>query len=115
VSHPLEYILKHFTYKPGWGFNTIVDADYIILTIMVEAIDADCPSRKIVITTRATLDRRQADIMDTVRLQRWLRDSILTVERHEMDEFFQIDGIKVFDPHPEFTSFVNRSRELANA
>jgi hypothetical protein len=97
-NHPLKAILEKFTYKPGWVFIFDEDCQYVYLTIKFDAIDADNPSSDQRITLRAeyTLDKI---IFSDYNWTKWLRSQIIKCETHEVDEFFQIDGLKPFDPH----------------
>jgi hypothetical protein len=97
-KHSLKDLLDNFTYKPGWQFIFDEDSQYIYLTIKMDAIDADNPTSDRMITLRAeyTLDKIAYSDYDWTR---WLRSQIIKCETHEVDEFFQLNGVKVFDPH----------------
>lgn len=101
--HPLETILRTFTYKPGWEFRLTIDERFLNLRIVVMVIDADCPSSTIRIEFNTSFDHHLCNL-GHYPWEKWLRDRILEVERHEVDEFFQIDGVKTFDPHTPATS-----------
>jgi hypothetical protein len=90
----LRELLKHFTYKPGWSFriNTFMGN---MLMIEVKAIDADNPSHTIGVCHSFKIP----DNANEKQLMKLLREEIIHLETHEVDEFFQVNGIKVFDPH----------------
>lgn len=97
LEGPLRDLLRVFTYRPGWTFE--VDAGQ--LHIRAEVVDTDDVRRTCVITDRRALplhSLRSGHVDDKFWMQ-WLREAILSVERHEMDEFFKVGGVKVFDPH----------------
>lgn len=96
---PLTPILAQLTYKPGWEFKTFYRWERVYLLIRIEAIDADCPRQTIGLRVEYSLDKYHAESMSNRRLVNWLRERIIESERHEVDEFFQLNGIKVFDPH----------------
>jgi hypothetical protein len=93
---PLECLLKQFTYKPGWFFE--IDKRSGTFVISITAIDADEPRKTIPITFGHGIPRYVRESFDWVR---WLRDMILEVEKHELDEFFRIGEDKPFYPHED--------------
>lgn len=91
-EEPLNKILERFTYKPSWTF-TICEGRLFIRAL---APDTDDHTKIIPINFQTSIPRfRTPDYP----WDRWLLDQILNVERHEAEEFFKIDGVKVFDPH----------------
>lgn len=96
---PLTPILADLTYKPGWRFKTFERWGRIYLQIRIEAIDADDPNQTINLRFEHSISKEHAGIMQGNRWVSWLRERIIECERHEVDEFFQLRGVKVFDPH----------------
>ena len=92
-EEPLRQLLARFKYRPDWSFK-IIEAE---LHINLIAIDANAQSKNAPIHYRQALPRYVRDDYDWVR---WLFEVIRVVETHEMKEFFRIDGVPVFDPHP---------------
>lgn len=102
-AKPLEDLLARFTYKPGWEFTAdITPHGLITLTIRAMVHDADNPQNICPITFTETIDpyivKHRADA-DERYWMKWLHSMIRRAEEHEIDEFFQVDGVKVFDPH----------------
>lgn len=95
----LKGILKNFTYKPGWKFRLEDFGSFLVLCIDAEVPCTDEPGRMINIRFRENFDPLVHRAMDERAWMRWLRERILDVEKHEIDEFFKVDGVKVFDPH----------------
>ncbi len=89
------FLLK-FTYKPGWTFQPFLNAWGPAVDIRAAVIDCDDHDKPIIITLQFDIPHH---IPDDMYLMRWLRSKIMEVERHEADEFFQFDGVKIFDPH----------------
>ena len=97
-EHPLQMLLRDFTYKPGWTFRFFETERDIRLEIKALVIDADNPAETAIITSFNSVDKMIAE-RPPWKWERWLRDRIIDFEKHEVDEFFQINGVKVFDPH----------------
>lgn len=89
---PLEELLRWFKYKPDWTFSI----ERGLLAIRAIVVDADDPKRVIPVTSYIELPRF---VRDEFPWDRWLLDQIIELERHEAMEFFQVAGVKVFDPH----------------
>ena len=95
----LAELLTRFTYRPGWMFSALEAHGMTHLSINAEVVDADNPKGPpIRITFNTAVDHVLLQIAGD-RWKQWLREQIRTVEMHEVDEFFQIDGHKPFDPH----------------
>lgn len=98
----LEDLIRSVTCKPGWRFELVdVDRDNktchgLTLIIYVLGPNSDNPDYEIDIShwfpvPAATYDRRE--------WCRWLFDRCMDVERHEMMEFFKINGGRPFAPN----------------
>lgn len=97
-ERPLAQLLQHFTYKPGWWFRVERGA----LSIKAEVPDASDHGRTITLTFQKHLPPVQH--MHHFDWQGWLFHTILEMERHEVQEFFRVDGRTPYDPHPELTA-----------
>lgn len=89
---PLRAILAKFTYKPGWRFY--VEKGMLRVDAMV--VDAYDHNK---MTPLGYLHGIPSHVREDFPWERWLLDQIIEIERHEAMEFFEIDGVKVFDPH----------------
>lgn len=100
---PLAPILARFTYKKGWRFKsyTRCRGPYaeVVLKISITTDCADRPGEVIELSGTYTVDGLVAKSYDERRWLLWLRERIIEAEKHEVDEFFQIGGVKIFDPH----------------
>lgn len=89
----LARLLRDFKYKPGWGFR-IVEGRMLLME--VTTIDADDHDKTFKVTFSTGIP---AHVPYGYPVDRWLFEEIVRVERHEVREFFQVRGVKVFDPH----------------
>jgi hypothetical protein len=89
---PLESLLGRFKYRPDWKFEIFDDQ----LLIKATVISADNHKELIPLQFGIGLPMYVRPDFDWTH---WLFQQIMTVERHEVEEFFQIGGVKVFDPH----------------
>lgn len=87
-------VLKRFTYRPGWKFSV----DSGLLRVYMTVTDANPPHGEMDLTFSQPIPPHIYEGFDWIR---WLYDQLRTVEMHELQEFFRIDGRVVFDPHPE--------------
>lgn len=94
AEQPLRELLRHFTYRPGWEFEVHQGR----LTITATVIDAYNQDRTMPLTFSQILP---FPVPMSFTWERWLFDQIMKVERHEAQEFFQIGGVPVYDPHKE--------------
>ena len=91
-EEPLQRLLNGFTYRPDWSF--VIENGVLVVRALV--IDTDNTGKIIPLQFGIGLPSRVRPGFDWTR---WLFDQIMEVERHEAQEFFKINGIKVFDPH----------------
>jgi hypothetical protein len=109
-----DRFLACFTYKPGWSFeverkNSMLPYSgpwvdlYLVIRMDVE--DANHPGQNCKVGARYLIPDYviQAEGPERVFMEQ-VRRWIWEMERHEMDEWFRIDGAMPFDPH--------RKREL---
>lgn len=91
--HPIEDVLRKFTYRPGWKFSV-----FRARTLRIDAyvVDTDDHRRTILVTFEIGLPYPVPMHMDW---QEWLFRQVMEVENHEAREFFKIDGAKPYDPH----------------
>jgi hypothetical protein len=89
----LPAIVAHLRYKPGWVFK-IGGPLGRYLCVFATTPDSTNPTR-----TRTTQHMFEAPQLEGRDLVRWVFDRILDAERHEVGEFFTIDGHRPFFPH----------------
>lgn len=114
-------LLSRFTYKPGWHFELSrrPELGQIMLQIAFSAPDSritdvygrygrldPCracgsphPMREIPISGQFPLDPFAALSRNENLFFDWLHQMVRDVEKHELDEWFRVDGELRFDPH----------------
>ena len=95
-ERPLRNILSNFTYRPGWKFS-VKDGRLIIDAQVIDANNQTktCPLTSVTQLPHFALMNKNFDWV------RWLFEILLELERHEVKEFFRINGQPVYEPHPE--------------
>lgn len=90
----LQELLNNFSYRPDWEF--FIEESRLRIRARVQ--DADSHGKLIPLQSAIQLPPYNALARgwDWIR---WLRNELIKIETHELDEFFQINGVKVFDPH----------------
>lgn len=91
-EQPLRDLLRVFTYRPGWEFFI----ERGMLRVRATVIDSTNQTQSCPLSYEHALPRYTHPGFDW---QRWLFDQIMTIERHEAQEFFQVAGVPVYDPH----------------
>jgi hypothetical protein len=106
----LENFFRVFTYKPGWSFK--VERRYrpegwepkgyeeISVAIYAEFPDVHHPERMVpvgkhYIFPESALHTYAPELIMMKIIHNWIRD----LEFHEIDEWFRVDGVAVYDPH----------------
>ena len=98
----VESLLARFTYKPGWHIEQRrlpESADSVRLQIRFTAPDSRSLEREIPVTGTFDVPYYIWFEEDEGRFWKWLHQVILFMERHELDEWFRVDGKLVDDPH----------------
>lgn len=107
AERAISAILQRFTYRSGWFFK--VEDGYLKVTVEVE--DAERPGEMITLTFTQTIPVQYAFMREEFDWTRWLFEQVRTMEHHELQEFFRIDGKPVYEPHPELVR-VQEEREV---
>ena len=102
----VEDWLVGVTYKPGVTFTAEHSAPAATVVVRFAADDVrrteftpDGPKLDtIMLTHRLTLPARST-VYDRRSFLQWLRHSLGTIELHERDEWFLVDGRRMYDPH----------------
>jgi len=95
--HEIEFMLTRIGYKPGWTLVYERITGYINVTF--RAPDTYDHSKDTDINVPVLVP----DGLTEDAFPEWLLDRIFSIERHEAREYFTLDGIHIFDPHPELT------------
>jgi hypothetical protein len=89
------------TYKRGWRVRLIMleDHDAFYVNVTYKAADSDSPDRH---NVDIAAQRMVAWMPDETRddILRRLRDAIIDIETHEVDEWLRVDGKRIQEPHP---------------
>lgn len=102
ASHgPSQYKawLERITYRP----NVIIHVDHdiysnqIVLRIVVKTIDSRDMKTPIDIHHNRTIEAMCIRNFDDFK--HLVKEALFTVEKHEFDEFFRVDGVMLNDPH----------------
>lgn len=96
LERPLRELLRRFAYRPGWTFA--VEDGALMVTATV--IDAENQTATVPLSFRRQLPS-VAHFAGDFDWAGWLFTQVLTMERHETEEFFRVDGRPVYEPHPE--------------
>lgn len=88
----LRGLLGSLTYKPGWCFK-VGGPGGRSLCIHATTPDSNNPARS---RTTQHMFTIPDDLEDP---QRWVFDRLLDAERHEVGEFYAIDGFRPFFPY----------------
>jgi len=90
-------IISNISYKPGWTFGTKFEKGKFLFSLKVEGI---CSTNKTPFgaTKFETPDYESMDEMDLIK---WVYEKVRWFERHEMDEWFEYKGVKIYDPHAD--------------
>lgn len=65
--------------------------------------DARRPGLKTNISYAASISAKGVKQLSKKEVLIWLKNQIMRMEEHEVDEFFCLDGAPVNEPHPELT------------
>lgn len=99
IAQQTEALLKRFKYKQGWTFELRNSGSRASeLWASWEAPDAT-GIRPGLIPIRASAIVSLDHIATEREFWQFLRNAIRKWEFHELDEFFQVDGVAIYDPH----------------
>jgi hypothetical protein len=95
-------LMSRFTYKPDYRFGVVERSGELVIQGYMDTIDSRSKLGKV------TIDACRSVIPETVlkggedAFWQWLHDAVIAfLEHHEMDEWFQVDGKLLSDPHSE--------------
>jgi hypothetical protein len=95
----VEGLMARFTYKPNYTFRVDdLDGEKVIQVDM-ETFDARGKRGKVAVDAARQVVPEWVLKGGEDAFLKWLHDVVGLVERHEMDEWFQMDGKLVADPH----------------
>jgi hypothetical protein len=109
-------ILSRITYKQGWKLSadwepsyydkgpayTLTDWRRIIVFVRYKDKDVLDPTKEITVSSYRGFSQIDLERMkDEDIVQYFIHRAIWEAEEHEYHEWFKLDGVCVFDPHPE--------------
>lgn len=98
-----DEFVKSFKYKPFTHVEHVYDIDYDWHFLVVDMIvpDINNPSKTIRISQKTKVPPFGTHGINEEGALAWLRDILQAMECHEVDEWFNYDGERTFDPHKE--------------
>lgn len=119
----LKELVGRLTYKPGSRFEIrepfeeakrfprlaeilklkteAAPSKKVQLIISVPCVDSHNPKATTPVTAIREFDREELTSMTPEGLLRYIETVLITMETHEVAEWFKVDGENVRDPHPE--------------
>lgn len=106
-------ILSRITYKPGWKIEAMRheyhepsahqfgDWNRVYLRVSVSVKDSDTGHAVMLNRFTSLMDIDLEHIDDEQVIRYFIHRAIWQMEEHEYHEWFKVDGVHVFDPHPE--------------
>lgn len=96
-----ERILSRITYKPGWKIELLEQwPDRISVRIELSVLDSGDRRTTIRVARSRYLPDGFLRWCTETELIDQIRNAVSDMEAHERDEWFQVDGKPIYDPHP---------------
>lgn len=96
--HELAKIVETIEYKPGWKFG-VQPFSYCRneteLIISADLEDTYNPGSKVLVAEKSIFP----NFLTPSEVARFIYRCILDLERHETEEWFRVDGVRIYDPH----------------
>jgi hypothetical protein len=114
----LAILAERITYKPGWRIEVMPPEESdrffnrpINLLLLWPAQDINTKQPTRLATSAAVSPAILAMMTDEEVVKRVFCDMLIKrTELHEMDEWFKLDGVCVFEPHPELKTKLIHTR-----
>lgn len=108
----VQGILKHVTYKPGWKIEAVRMDSYapsaygygwnrVYLRVSMNTTDIGNGKSVLINRFNSLMDYDIEHLGDDQIIKYFIHRAIWEMEEHEYHEWFKLDGVCVFDPHPE--------------
>lgn len=102
----LQSLVARITYKPGFKLSVEEDlvfgSEYLRIFFSMSVVDAfDLRNTEMLSSTVAIQKTACTGYSDEYLLNQIIRQRIIEMEMHEVDEFLKFDGLFIVDPHPE--------------
>lgn len=97
----VQGLMRSFRYKPGWVFqvNRRPETGATMVLVDFHAPNSRNPSVQAKVGGNYYVHPGILESRDAGLFWRWLRRTLADVEDHERDEWFQVEGELMFDPH----------------
>ena len=89
------------TYKPGYEVSLTQDGDFLTLVILRLLPDANAPAESRWFRFSRTINLLDYRSADEMFIKHWVREAIVAMEMHEMNEWLKADGKRMTEPHGE--------------
>ena len=106
-----ENLVASVTYKPGWEFYIQTnpwswndDEGGKVLRFFHDEPDSADPTRRADAINQVVIEPGMVEKWTKAQAIEFLRHRIMLAEEHEMQEFFKVGGVQMYDPHPELKS-----------
>jgi len=105
-----ENLVASVTYKPGWEFYIqenpwqLIDNEERVLRFFHDEPDSADPTRRADAINQVVIEPGMVEKWTKAQAIEFLRHRIMLAEEHEMQEFFKVGGVQMYDPHPELKS-----------
>lgn len=102
-----EEFVRRVKYKPGSSFEVDCEPVGLLFTCSFKTLDATGPTHKPVgISGKRLLSWGKLDGPKKTRIKRYIEaihGLLMDGETHELDEWLEIDGVRIFNPHEKPT------------
>jgi len=99
TSLDAKKIIERISYKPGWTLGMETNGKKLTLKVFTPTL-IDVNQSSFAISLTFTWPSVHVDCLrGQTALLMWVRHCLEATERHEMYEWFRLDGQQVFNPH----------------
>ena len=98
----MERLVSRIAYKPNWRLSAHLGnqpTPAIIIEAMASVQDSSGSGVRIEIGKSMTLPPQVLCQFSDLDILRYLFMVIMEMERHEAEEWFKMDGVRLYDPH----------------
>lgn len=98
-----QSIINSITYKPNTKLNIrmLSKDDHIVLTLTSTEIDSNDNSKTILINNQYYFDPYGFKGIDKEYFLTVVKSTLVDAAKHEVDEWFKVNGKHYTDPHPK--------------
>jgi hypothetical protein len=97
LPEDISELLSRVSYRPRTQFQLLTERNVPWTTLVISMFVTD--SDNLEQQSWVHMKHPIPPLKDERSFYSWLRHTLHICEMHEADEFFKVDGIKLFDPH----------------